>query len=210
MFGLVKSIYASAVMLIVYLGAWGVLYRIPCTPAQTIDMRISSSDRPYYVNICAGLASNPHGFPGHAYLGWPEKSPSENIELMETVGYCPKYAKDQIPSVFCYVPGVLVKSTGTAGNARNLDRLLVICSHDDYERTKAICKKWNPADFQCGKRDCVALVDTVASALKLRTPNRTNRFPQDYVRELKKLNCTAEVQNLMVPVNEPNQNVSSQ
>lgn len=193
MFGLFRTIYASAVMLIVYLAAWGVIYRIPCTPAQIIDLRTSSSERPYYVNICAGLASNPHGFPGHAYLGWTEKSPSENIESLETAGYCPKYTKDQIPSVFRFVPGVLVKCTGTAGNARNLDRLVVICSSDDYERSRNICKNWDSSNFQCGKRDCVALVNTVASALKLRTPNRINKYPQDYVRELKQLNCSESV-----------------
>ncbi len=188
MLGLFRSIYGSIALLIIYLVAWGVFYRIPCTPSQTVDVRNSPGDTPYYVNICAGLASNPHGFPGHAYLGWTEKSPSENIESIETAGYCPKYAKDQIPSVFQFVPGVLVKCTGTAGNARNLDRLVIICSHDDYEQTKALCKNWNTANFQCGKRDCVSMVDTVASALKLRTPKHSNRYPQDYVRELKQLN----------------------
>jgi hypothetical protein len=187
-FGLLRTISTSTILLTVYLGAWGAIYRIPCAPDQVIDLRSSKETTPYFVNICAGLASNTHGYPGHAYIGWTEKGAKESIESMETAGYCPRFSRDQIPSLVQSVPGILVRSTGSSGNARNLTRLVVICSHEDYERTRAICKDWKCSSFQVGKRDCVTLVYTVSKALKLRTPPSAYKYPQDYVRELKQLN----------------------
>ena len=188
MFGLFRITFLGSIILILYLAAWGVIYRIPAAPDLIVDVRESRDIKPYYVSICAGLASNPHGFPGHAFIGWTDKSACEKIETIPTAGYCPKFAKDQGPSLVRSVTGIMLRCTGTAGNARNLNRLIVVCSQADYIRTQRICEEWSCSDFQVGKRDCVTLANEVTSALKLHTPPTAFKYPQDYVTALKKLN----------------------
>lgn len=188
MFGLLRTISSGSILLLLYLGFWGVVYRFPCGSKQIVDLRPSPNLKPYYVNICAGLASNPHGYPGHAYIAWTETNTDANIEEMETAGYCPRYSKDQIPSMIKPVPGIMVKCTGSSGNGRNLDRLIVICSQQDFQKTKDISRKWNCDNFKVGERDCVTFANTIAKALRLRPVPNTRRYPQDFLRELKRLN----------------------
>ena len=52
---------------------WAVAYRLPRSADKTIDRRSPLSRRfgpACRLSFCAGLANNPHGFPGHAYVVW--------------------------------------------------------------------------------------------------------------------------------------------
>jgi hypothetical protein len=158
---------------------WAVRYRIPHAPVAPVDMRRSASDTPYVIEFRASLASNQHGFPGHAYIVWGDGS---------SAGYVPRFSRDQIPSLYRTVPGFM-QLDGAHWNRRNLNALVVLVSKPEYDRTKMIARNWNTSDFRVGKRDCVAFVDTIARTTSLRCPTARYVFPQDYVEQLKHLNC---------------------
>ncbi|MBK9202920.1 MAG: hypothetical protein IPL73_10885 [Candidatus Obscuribacter sp.] len=58
------------VALLGYAAWWGVAYRLPRAQDKTIDMRSVTYGQPRQLVFCAGLANNPHGYPGHAYVIW--------------------------------------------------------------------------------------------------------------------------------------------
>jgi hypothetical protein len=173
-------------MLLGYVAIWALLYRLPAAAPIVIDRRACQSEKPYYVTFCAGLASNPIGFPGHAYIVWsPEML--KDLSSGESAGYVPSSPLDQVPSLWTHVTGEISKHC-TAGNMRNLNMLTVVVNRNDYEKTLLTCDTWKTDNFQAGVRDCVAFSNEIASELSLRRPSTSYIFPQDYVRELKRLN----------------------
>lgn len=172
----------SLALLTAYLAAWAFNYRLPATPARVIDLRKLKSDRPKCVTLCASLASNPVGFPGHAYVIW---SPTEKIDIENdlSMGFMPCYFKDQIPSLFKDVPGAVLENV--KGNTRNLDQLTIIVSESDYEQSKLLAKEFSGSKFKTGERDCVSFVNFVAGRLGLKTSYHGFIFPQDYLKQLK-------------------------
>jgi hypothetical protein len=173
-------------LLIGYLICWAVAYRLPHTKPALVDLRSSINEHPYYVAICAGLASNLHGFPGHGYVVWSESLPI-NLSECESRGFVPKNFADQIPSLFRKVPGLLV-ANATEGNLRNFDALVVIVDRKIYEQSKQTSCLWKADNFKVGSSDCVAYSNSIASSLGLKTPDSSFRYPQEYVRLLKALN----------------------
>lgn len=179
---IVAAAKTSAILLVVYLLFWAVRYRMPFDSGGVIDMRADKNAVPYRVEIRASLASNPHGFPGHAYVVWQDG---------ENAGYVPARAQDQISSLFSRVPGCM-QFDGDRSNRINLNKLSVIVDKQEYERTKALAHAWNTHDFKVGERDCVAFVNAIASELQLHRPKPYYKFPQDYVAELCLLNRTKQ------------------
>ena len=174
--------------LVVLMAAWAFYFRIPTDgDIELVDLRKSLTDKPYYVSFCAGLASNLHGFPGHGFVAWSE-SVFPDLNLTESAGYCPRFSRDQIASLFFEVPGIVVQKSAV-GNLRNLDRLIVIVSKSDFDHTRTVCAQWDDRIFAVGKRDCVRFLNELALYLELNTPDPAYKFPQLYVRELKRLNA---------------------
>src|SRR5277367_425542 len=64
------TILIAIVLLAFYLTFWALSHRLMFSPPITIDRRASQIETPYYINICAALADNPVGFPGHCYVVW--------------------------------------------------------------------------------------------------------------------------------------------
>jgi hypothetical protein len=154
-----------------------------------VDLRSSTHERPYYIAICAGLASNIHGFPGHSYVVWSESLPMKFDEC-ESRGFVPANFSDQIPSLFRSVQGILV-SNATDGNLRNFDSLVVVVDKATYDRSIGIDRVCTSNSFKVGSRDCVAYANSVAKHLGLQVPaNARFKYPQDYIAELKSLNGT--------------------
>lgn len=176
----------AIILLFLYMVVWAALYRLPHTAPGIVDMR-SETGSSHYVILCCGLASNPHGFPGHCYVAWAQSLP-EKLDNLETRGYVPEYSQDQIPSLFHDVPGILVDNA-SRGNLRNLDAVVAIVDHDVFEKTQEISLKWKHRRFRVGQSDCVAYTDEIATCLGLKTPDRLYKYPQNYIAELKRLNC---------------------
>lgn len=173
-------------LLIAYLLCWAVVYRLPHSPPAFVDIRSSIHERPYYVAICAGLASNIHGFPGHGYVVWSE-SPSLTFSECDSRGFVPAKCSDQIPSLFHSVPGLLV-SNASDGNMRNLDAVVAIVDKQTFLRSKQTSRSWNSDSFKVGSSDCVAYANSIAESVGLRLPDTSFKYPQDYIAQLKKLN----------------------
>ena len=177
---------------------WAGWYRIPAGPVQFVDLRkhalTTAADGPirsldqcdHYVVFCASLADNVHGFPGHCYVCWT-RDLSVDLLKCDSLAYMPAKFEDQIPSLVSKVDGVVI-SQAARGNMRNLSKLVVAVDSKTYERSKLVAKQWSPENFQVGVKDCVAFTNNVASAVGLRTPNCSFRFPQDYLRDLRDLN----------------------
>jgi hypothetical protein len=182
---IILTILGALIGLTLYFGVWAVKYRLPPAPAALIDLRKSPVEEPYCVSFCASLADNPLGFPGHTYIVW-SPSLAINLEKDHSLGFMPKHEKDQIRSLFAPVEGTVLDHV--SGNLRNLDRLTVIVSKDDYLKSLLIASTWTQDGFCVGKRDCAAFVHHVASALHLRTQNPSYLFPQEYLCQLKRLN----------------------
>lgn len=180
-------------LLIVYLLCWAVVYRLPHSPPALVDHRASIHERPYYVAICAGLASNIHGFPGHGYVVWSESLPM-NFSKCESRGFVPAKFGDQIPSLFRTVPGLLV-SNATDGNLRNFDSVVVIVDKTTYDQSKQISRGWKADNFKVGSSDCVAYANSIALKLGLIVPKTSFKYPQDYIAQLKRLNRSESVVN---------------
>ncbi len=173
-------------LLILYMVAWAALYRLPHSAPGIVDLH-GDSISTHYVVLCSGLASNSHGYPGHCYIAWSDSIPIK-LDKVQTCGYVPKYAHDQIPSLFCDVPGIMVDNA-SRGNLRNLDAVVAIVDQDKFEKTKTLSLKWKQRRFRVGQSDCVAFTDEIATCLGLKTPDRRYKYPQNYIAELKKLNC---------------------
>ncbi|MBX9693290.1 MAG: hypothetical protein K2Z81_12955, partial [Cyanobacteria bacterium] len=136
---------------------------------------------------CCGLANNAHGFPGHCYVAWSSSQLSD-LDHIEAKGYVPRYAMDQITSLFRDVPG-LVLANASQGNLRNFDAVVAIVDQSTFDKTRELGLVWSQDRFRVGERDCVAYTDAVARCIGLRTPDRHYRYPQNYIAELKKMNC---------------------
>jgi len=180
------AISTTILLLASYLTFWALSYRLPTGSTVVVDRRASPSDKAYYVSICAALADNPVGFPGHCYVVWaPELT--EDFNSAQSAGYVPSHRLDQLPSLWTHVPGLVAKNC-VRGNMRNLNVVTVVVDRAQYEKTRLICDDWKTDRFQAGVRDCVAFSNAIASELQLTTPATAYKYPQDYVRELKNLN----------------------
>ncbi|MDZ4837127.1 MAG: hypothetical protein SGJ27_25360 [Candidatus Melainabacteria bacterium] len=183
---LATILMSAAISLSAYLLIWGVVYRFPHSSPLIVDARNDKTERPHYVAICAALAANRHGFPGHAYVAWSDSLPLD-LEHVESLGFVPMSASDQIPSLWRVVPGALVDKAAD-GNKRNLNAVIVVVDSKTFELSKAKCKNWKSDQFKVGSSDCVAFARSVATSLGLETPESRYRYPQDYVAQLKILN----------------------
>lgn len=171
----------------IYLGIWAVVYRIPPSPSKLVDTRHAAAEKPYYLAFCSSLADNTFaGYPGHCYVVWATRYPLV-FPQTESAGFVPRYFKDQIPSMFGPVPGLMVKDAWV-GNQQNFTSFTAIVDQATFERTRRLKEQWNPDVFQVGVRDCVTLSNAIASQAGLKTPSPGFMYPQDYVRMLKQLN----------------------
>ncbi|HEY9775451.1 MAG TPA: hypothetical protein V6C81_16915 [Planktothrix sp.] len=174
--------------LILYMAVWAVQYRRAAEPLQVLDLRAQATDKPYYVILCAALADNPIGFPGHCYVAWSEREPKDILAL-DSAGFVPMHLHDQVPSLWSNVQGTMVDHAAI-GNTRNLNALVVIVDADRYRSSRKLSERWRHRQFQTGVSDCVAYVDDIAKELAVKTPPRSHKFPQDYLRDLKAINQT--------------------
>jgi hypothetical protein len=175
-----------SILFLSYSAFWMVWYRIPTSPPQQIDLRQSQVEKPYYVSFCSSLAANPTGYPGHTFVVWTTTQPKD-LTQAESYGFAPSHGDDQIPSLFKIVPGA-VAPTDSRGNMRNLDRLTIVVNQNQFEKTIALRQNWRGDTFRAGVRDCVAFSRDIALSLGLKVPIACYMYPQDYLRELKKLN----------------------
>lgn len=181
-----KVICSSIIAIFLYPIFWAIAYRIPADPAKSIDLRSSQDGAARYVMICASLADNPHGFPGHCYVVLNTNA-DDNVLHGTSISYTPAVYWDQIQSLFGDVKGALGERAAV-GNTRNLDRLIAIVDDETYQKAWRNRSSWSTEKFRAGDRDCVSFADSIAKAIGLRTPDHHNKFPQDYLRELKRLN----------------------
>jgi len=177
---------AAFLVLLFYLAAWAIWYRVPSTPWRTVDLRCAKTQRPYYLLFCASLADNPHGFPGHCYVVWSTVT-SPNLEQADAVSFMPKHYLDQVRALWDSVPGML-EPHSARGNIRNLDMLMAVVSEDQYKRSLLTRSRWQPYPFKVGTRDCVNFARTIAASVGLHTVTPGRTFPQDYIRKLKAIN----------------------
>lgn len=188
-FGVSKTGKAGALifcLLLAYTAWWAVWYRIPASPKRTVDLRQNQLQPARYISFCAGLASNPVGFPGHAYVNWSGEAdtlpgPSGSI------GYIPQKFNDQVVSVFTTVPGMLHQNA-LMYNQRNLDSLTVVVSPETYNHTLIVRDRWNTGSFKAGSHDCVSFVLYIAQEAGLVVPKDRCFYPQDQIKVLKELN----------------------
>lgn len=183
--------------LVFYLTWWAIWYRLPATDDEVIDMREAREDHACYITFCASLASNPHGFPGHAYVVW-RTDPCADYLHGQARGYVPRYAGDQIRSLYTSVPGLLVEAA-SRDNMRNLETLTVIVDGKTYERTCRLASQWDANNFRAGDRDCVAFVDFVAKDIGLATFRPGFQYPRDHIRTLKSLNRNIAIRSDLNP-----------
>lgn len=183
---LLGALPALVGLLAIYLMAWAIWYRIPCEPPKTLDIRIDRQHSARFVSLCSALANNPHGFPGHCFITVGTAA-DFNAYPDQSGGFGPALVRDQIPSLWCAVPGLKCRNV-VGGNTRNLDRLTLIMDEHQFLSLKNEQDNWQDGSFKVGERDCVAFVHKIAQQAHLRTPHAKYRFPQDYIRELKRLN----------------------
>lgn len=189
MWVIIRIAWASILALLFYLVVWGIVYRVPCSSAEELDLRSSGLYAPqYYIVFCASLASNSHGFPGHAFIAWCDNGRPDEFDAMETTGYCPRFSKDQIPSLYTDVPGIMVCRKAGAGSCRNVDKLIVCVDKPAFEESRRLSQEWSCSKFRVGEVDCVAFANAVAKSIHLNTPCSDRKYPQDYIRELKACN----------------------
>jgi hypothetical protein len=172
--------------LLAYAGWWAHAYRQPAGPRATIDLRSSTSEKPYYLTFCAGLASNFHGFPGHAYVNWNDK-PGVTTSAKNSIGYITRKYNDQFLAPFVAVPGSLHYDAQNY-NQRNLDCLTAVVDVKTFNRTRAACATWDTSNFKAGTHDCVAFTTYIARTAGLVVPEGSSRYPQDHIKLLKTLN----------------------
>lgn len=170
---------------------WGCVYRLPRSKPILLDLRSDktrddpASDRCFM--ICAGLANNPHGFPGHCYIIWDRYAP-ERLEYTTSDGFVPGRMEDLIPSLYSDIHGIMADNA-LVGNMRNFDYVAVRVDRPVYDSARAVRQKFvqNPS-FHTGVRDCVAYVDEISEIAGLKRPKRDFVYPLDYLVQLKKLN----------------------
>lgn len=192
--------YVAILSLVAILGlaafaiVWAFVYRLPHSQPILVDLRSdkthpnSSNDRCFM--ICAGLANNLHGYPGHCYIVWDRCRP-ERLEYAQSDGFVPGRLVDLIPSLYSDVGGVMADHA-VIGNTRNFDYLAVRLDRKPYEKARAIRERFiADATFHTGVRDCVAYVDEIADVAGLKRPPRGFVYPLDYMVSLKKLNSSA-------------------
>lgn len=192
--------YVAILCLVVTLGLtafaiyWAYVYRLPHSQPIVVDLRShkidqkSGDDRCFM--ICAGLANNPHGYPGHCYIVWDRCAP-DRLEYAESDGFVPGRLVDLIPSLYSDIVGVMADHA-VVGNMRNFDYIAVRLDRKPYEKARAIRKSFvTDATFHTGMRDCVAYVDEIAAVAGMKTPPRGFVYPLDYIVRLKKLNSAA-------------------
>ncbi len=165
---------------------WACWYRVPAEPVKVIDLRTDKSSASHCVSFCSSLANNPHGFPGHCYVAWSD-SPPKNFTEVESIGFVPEFSKDQLPSMWRDVPGVVIPHAAL-GNLRNFNALSVLVDERQFEKLHDQCLPGTRTRFRVGQSDCVQYTHTLATSLGLNTPNPSYKFPQDYINQLKKLN----------------------
>lgn len=173
--------------LVAYTAWWAVWYRIPPSPRLIVDLRQDRLQPARYISFCAGLASNPVGFPGHAYVNWSDK-PDTLPGPSGSIGYIPQKFNDQILSVFTTVPGMLHQNA-LMYNQRNLDSVTVVVSPDAFNHTLIARNRWNTANFKAGSHDCVSFVLFIAKEAGIVVPRERCFYPQDQIKVLKELNC---------------------
>lgn len=172
---------------------WGCLYRMPRSKPLMVDMRRDkihddpANDRCFM--ICAGLANNPHGFPGHCYIIWDRYVP-ERLEYATSDGFVPGRLEDLVPSLYCDIRGIMADNA-LVGNMRSFDYVAVRLDRPLYERAREVRHQYvlNPI-FHTGVRDCVAYVDEIAKIAGLQTPPRRFVYPLDYLVKLKSCNSS--------------------
>ena len=178
-----------------YAAIWGAWYRLPRGADEVIDMRKSQHDSPRYVVFCAALANNQLGFPGHAYVVWTADKNCD-FKRADSIGFVPRYADVIVPSLYKFVPGILVSAS--RDNWRNLDKLTVIVDPTTFEKSRKLCDNWNQSDFQTGVRDCCAFTKLIAKDIGLKTPGKSYIYPQDYISRLKLLNRQLKIAPLSI------------
>lgn len=188
--------YAAIVFSLVALGFlifafyWACAYRLPRSQPVLVDLRreatAGAGDDCCFM-ICAGLANNPHGFPGHCYIVWDRRQP-ENLENAQSDGFVPARPSDMIPSLYADVAGA-IGDRALVGNMRSFDYVAVRLDRAAYERARAVRDEYlmDPT-FHTGIRDCVAYVNQIAVAAGLKTPQRQFVYPLDYLIRLKSVN----------------------
>ncbi len=157
---------------------WGVAYLQPRGADKIVDLRKGKTVATQPMLFCAGLANNPHGFPGHAYVVWSKK---------DTLGICPKEFWSIVLSLSIPVEGV-VDDRASTGNDRNLEKLVVLVDDATYKRSRAACARWDATNFRTGSRDCCAFIDFVAAEIGLVVPKSHFIYHHDHIAKLKTLN----------------------
>jgi hypothetical protein len=172
----------------IYFAGWTIIYRTPPSPPVVADKRSSSASPPHYVMFCSSLADNTFaGYPGHCYVVWSKTFPVTDFRQTESAGFVPAHVKDQIPSMFTFVPGELVRNAWV-GNLQNFTSITAVVDSETYEETRKEREAWNADLFRVGVRDCVTFSNGIARVAGLRLPNPNYRYPQDYIKDLKAIN----------------------
>lgn len=172
---------------------WGFVYRLPRSEPVLLDLRVDKShenpcnDRCFM--ICAGLANNPHGYPGHCYIIWDRCEP-QRLQYTDSDGFVPGRVEDLIPSLYSDIRG-LMADDALVGNMRNFDYVAVRLDRPLYDRARAVRHEYlKKPTFHTGVRDCVAYVDEIAQIAGLKTPPRQFVYPLDYLERLKRCNSS--------------------
>jgi hypothetical protein len=182
----VKTALTLVMAVLLYALWWAIWYRLPAQPDQVVDLRTLPSQGACYITFCAGLADNPLGFPGHAYVVWGKRSRSDQLQS-ESVGFITRCYNDQFISPLVPVPGML-HYNAALHNQRNLESLTVIVSPQTYQATLLAREKWNTKEFRAIERDCLSFTTYIAHTAGLVIPEHRCLYPQDQLKELKACN----------------------
>ncbi|MBS1990687.1 MAG: hypothetical protein JSS83_09235 [Cyanobacteria bacterium SZAS LIN-3] len=169
-----------------YAAYWYAWYRISALPPKIVDLRKPPYHGTRYLTFCAGLAGNPHGFPGHAYVVWSKTNKEDPLQA-DSIGFIPKKYNDQFISPLVTVPGMLHYHAALY-NQRNLESLTVIVDPETFDKTIAERNKWEDTDFHALTRDCLSFTTHIARTAGLKVPTNRCMYPQDQIRALKSLN----------------------
>jgi len=181
------SVAGFFLAIVMYAAFWAAWYRIPAQPPKTVDLRMSPAQDARYLTFCAGLAGNPHGFPGHAYVVWSKVANADPMKA-DSIGFIPQRYNDQFISPFVTVPGMLHYHAALY-NQRNLETLTVIVDPITYEKTIAERMIWEDTEFHAVTRDCVSFTTKIAQTAGLKVPQTRCLYPQDQIKQLKALNA---------------------
>ncbi len=184
------SISLVAIGLLIFAVYWACVYRLPRSQPISVDLRRARNSGALddcCFMICAGLANNPHGYPGHCYIIWDRCRP-ENLENAQSDGFVPATAAEMLPSLYSDVTGVM-GDRAMIGNMRSFDYVAVRLDRAAYERARAVREEFvQNTTFHTGVRDCVAYVNKIAAVSGLHTPPRSFVYPLDYLIRLKSVN----------------------